>query len=113
MSKRPIYPSAVGELPSAKRAMETLSDSEIARIFRPNDRFNGLIHSHSATNRIALFYHAAYLEAFGRIAPFGPVPPRVASHISRILETELPVPAGGAAKLWPSNGCLCNREVTL
>jgi TnpA family transposase len=44
-------------------------------------------------NRIALFFHAAYLEAFGQMPPYGPIPEALAEHIARLLgEVEAPSP---------------------
>lgn len=72
--------------------LEELSPEEVTQIFRLTDRYASLLRAHSDAARIALYYHAAYLEAFGRPAPYGPIPPCVTVHISGILGLEAPTP---------------------
>jgi hypothetical protein len=62
------------------------------RIFRPDERFASLAQAHTPVHRIALYYHAAYLEAFGRAAPYAPIPPRIIAHLAGVLGLPVPEP---------------------
>lgn len=93
--------SEPGELPRKKlpkrvvpspEDLNALSTEEIIRIFRPSDRYAQLLRAHTDAARIALYYHAAYLEAFGQSAPYGPIPDRVAAHIAKVLGLEVALP---------------------
>ena len=72
--------------------LELLSPAEIANIFRPNERFIRLAQAHTPVHRIALYYHAAYLEACGRGAPYAPIPPPVIAHVAGVLDLPVPEP---------------------
>lgn len=72
--------------------LEDLSEEEIARVFRPSEKYQDLLRAQTPVHRIALYYHAAYLETFGRQAPYAPIPERVIRHIARVLASEVPVP---------------------
>src|SRR4051812_21352377 len=60
---------------------------EYRQVFRPDPRFAPVLrYAKGAVNRIALFYHAAYLEAFGQSPPYSPIPEPLADHIAEVLE---------------------------
>jgi TnpA family transposase len=69
-----------------------LSPEEIARVFRPQEKYGGLLGAQTATHKIALFYHAAYLEAFGRQIPYAPIPDEIVRHIAGVLGCDVPSP---------------------
>jgi hypothetical protein len=72
--------------------LESLSSEEIANVFRPNERFISLAQAHTPIHRIALYYHATYLEAFGCAAPYAPIPPRIIAHVAGVLGLPIPEP---------------------
>ena len=63
-------------------------------LFRRLDRQRRLTDSHAqgTSSRIWLFYHASYLEAFGRAAPFRRVSEKAIERIVFILDEEIPEP---------------------
>ena len=59
---------------------------ELIQFLERNPKFDSVLHlAKGAVNRIALYYHAAYLEIFGVVPPFGPIPPEVVERIALIL----------------------------
>lgn len=86
--RRPSRPGPAHRGDDSKR----LSSEEIAYLFRPNERFTFLAQAHTPVHRIALYYHAAYLEAFGRAAPYAPIPPRIIAHVAGVLGLPVPEP---------------------
>ncbi len=64
---------------------------ELIEFLEPNPKFDSVLHlAKGAVNRIALYYHAAYLEIFGLVPPFGPIPSEVVERIALILDLEVP-----------------------
>ena len=60
---------------------------------QPNPKFEELIrYSKNPSTRFWLFYHASYLEAFGRTAPFGRLPEHVVERIALVLDESIPEP---------------------
>ena len=56
-------------------------------------KFDGVIsHAQGTSSRIALYYHASYLEFFARSAPYGPIPQEAAQRIAAILGEDLRLP---------------------
>ena len=59
----------------------------------PDPKFDAVLRvTNGAINRVAVYYHAAYLEFFGQPPPFGPVPSEAVKRIASILELEVPEP---------------------
>lgn len=76
-----------------KKPLNELTPEEIRALFRPTSRYEVFLReAHGPVNRVALFFHATYLEAFGEPAPLGPIPDAVARHITQLLEDEVPIP---------------------
>jgi TnpA family transposase len=66
--------------------LEELSADELDRIFAPNPRFQPVLrYAYGPAAKVALYYHAALLEALGRAAPFAPIPEHVVHRIARAL----------------------------
>jgi TnpA family transposase len=62
------------------------SPEEYRRVFRPDPRFDPVLrYAKGTVNRIALFYHAVYLEAFGRVPPYAPIPEPLVDHLAEVL----------------------------
>ena len=82
-----------GRSPSSVDALSTSTLDDFIELLGPDQKFVPVLHGAKGdVNRIALFYHGAYLESFGRAPPFGPVPPRVVERIASILELQVPDP---------------------
>lgn len=65
----------------------------MVRLFGPTPRFDSfLVEAHGPVHRVALFYHAAYLDAFSRQAPLGPIPNYLVRHIADLLGESVPIP---------------------
>jgi TnpA family transposase len=70
-----------------------LSPQEVLRHFTSSPRYESFLkESHNPVHRVALFYHAAYLETFFRTPPFRPIPDYLVRHIAQILEDQVPLP---------------------
>ncbi|HJN07586.1 MAG TPA: hypothetical protein QF564_02770 [Pirellulaceae bacterium] len=60
---------------------------------QPNPKFEYVLrHAQETKSRIWLFYHAAYLEAFARTAPFRRISADVRERICLILDEDVPRP---------------------
>lgn len=80
----PIYPVKV---------LDSLSPEDIRRIFRSTSRYQVFLQEgQGAVHRIALYFHACYVEAFGEPAPLGPIPEAIVRHLATLLEDEIPIP---------------------
>ncbi len=68
------------------------SVSEEAIYFlQPNPKFDAVLRStKESSSRFWLFYHASYVEAFGKSAPYGQLSDKVIKRISTILGEEIP-----------------------
>jgi TnpA family transposase len=70
-----------------------LPPEEVLRHFTSTPRYETFLkESHDPVHRVALFFHAAYLEAFFRTPPFRQIPDYLARHIAQILEDQVPFP---------------------
>ena len=70
-----------------------LSPEEVLRHFTSSPRYESFLkESHDPVHRVALFFHAAYLEAFYRTPSFGPIPEYLARHIAQVLEDQVTFP---------------------
>ena len=58
---------------------------------QPNPKFEELIrYSKEPSTRFWLFYHASYLETFGRTAPFRRLPEHIVERIALVLDESIP-----------------------
>lgn len=82
-------PSSIPRLKSLRRKAQLLDDlppEELRKLFPPDPRIQEVLkYAKGSVNRIALFYHAAYLEAFGQTPPYAPIPGALVGHIAEIL----------------------------
>jgi TnpA family transposase len=79
--------------PSPRKPLASLTPEEVQNFFRPTSRYAPFLQeAHGPVHRVALFFHASYLESFKEPAPLGPIPDVIVRHIAQLLEDEVPVP---------------------
>ena len=66
---------------------------ELIDFLEPNPKFDAVLRlAKGAVNRVALYYHASYLEHFGKTPPYGSVPAEAVQRIASILDVEVSEP---------------------
>src|SRR5262249_28348791 len=66
---------------------------ELVRCLPAEPQLDAVLRGAQGTvSRIALVYHAAYLEACGRSAPYGPIPLEIREQIAALLDEKVPYP---------------------
>lgn len=77
--------------PRRRQTLDGLSGDEIRQIFQLAPRIEeGLRYAKGSVHRVALFFHAVYLETFGKAPPYAPIPEAVARHIAGVLGETIP-----------------------
>lgn len=75
------------------RPLEGMSTEEFGYYFSPDPKFfEAVRYAKGPVARIALFFHAAYLENFGQSPPYAPIPEALARHIAGLLGETAPSP---------------------
>jgi len=76
-----------------QKQLSELSPDDLRTLFQSNEKYEPVLrYAYGREARIALFYHAAYLENFGRSAPYSPIPAAVIEHIASVLGENNPAP---------------------
>jgi TnpA family transposase len=71
--------------------LSELTLDELRALFQMHDRYEPVLrYAHGTEARISLFFHAAYLENFGRSAPYSSIPKALVEHIAAIFGEVLP-----------------------
>lgn len=89
----PHFLSVSRTLRRKARPLEAIPLDELKDYFHPDPKFDDVVrYAKGPVNRIALFYHAAYLENLGQAPPYAPLPEGLAGHIAEVLGETAPSP---------------------
>ena len=90
MKSEAVNSDSAHRVTSRRSVLDAPVVDELIEFLEPNPKFDGVLHlAKGAVNRIALYYHAAYLEIFGLVPPFGPIPSDIVERIALILESRI------------------------